>query len=258
MDGCHAQRIRNQRKAGSLRAETDKNWQERKQHSAHLVGPLRHRSAHAAFRPLQPIPVSNGTTSHSSLPVASRASCPQHSARKPLGWHRRSCWWPISISDNHRLRHLGVRTPGAAYHPCHTSAHAGHRDRHRLSRAGAIAGRWRRRLAIAPTCGGVEPGGRHALRYRLLHGFCATDLLGRAWQEPELRILITRAAILPHLGSRRAIIHALDIGAARSLRGVGRNHWALERDNAAAALLLQANPTHIWKLAAAGERLRAP
>src|SRR5262249_57055343 len=47
-------------------------------------------------------------------------------------------------------------------------------------------------------------------------GFAPPSLLRRAWQEPELRAFLGRAASLPRLPDTRSIVRALERGAATS------------------------------------------
>ncbi|MGH2369718.1 MAG: GAF domain-containing sensor histidine kinase, partial [Chloroflexota bacterium] len=52
-------------------------------------------------------------------------------------------------------------------------------------------------------------------------GFAPPSILRRAWQEPELRAFLGRAASLPRLPDTESIVHALEQGAASSLGAPG-------------------------------------
>ncbi len=52
-------------------------------------------------------------------------------------------------------------------------------------------------------------------------GFAPPQILRRAWQEPELRTFLGRAAVLPRLPNTRAIIRELESSAARALGAEG-------------------------------------
>ena len=70
-------------------------------------------------------------------------------------------------------------------------------------------------------------------------GFATPTILRRAWQEPELRAFLGRAASLPRLPDTRAIIRELERGAAGSIgapqasiglwdEGAGALHFVME------------------------------
>jgi hypothetical protein len=61
--------------------------------------------------------------------------------------------------------------------------------------------------------------------------FSPPSFLRRAWQEPELRALLARVAVLPRLPERTMIVRELEAGAAATLgaRGASIGLWDLDR-----------------------------
>src|SRR5207237_9325270 len=72
-------------------------------------------------------------------------------------------------------------------------------------------------------------------------GFATPSVLRRAWQEPELRAFLGRAASLPRLPDTESIVRELEHGAATSLGAAGANVglW----DEAAGVLRFQIDGT---------------
>jgi signal transduction histidine kinase len=79
-------------------------------------------------------------------------------------------------------------------------------------------------------------------------GFAPPSWLRRAWQEPELRVFLSRAASLPRLPTTRAIVDALETGAAASL-GAPRASVALWDDERGALRFLFRSPAPLAALA---------
>ena len=75
--------------------------------------------------------------------------------------------------------------------------------------------RWRR-MTIAPSCrrSGRSSASSSAVAYYL--GFAPPPILRRAWQEPELRSFLARAASLPRLPTTLDIVRELERGATNS------------------------------------------
>ena len=77
-------------------------------------------------------------------------------------------------------------------------------------------------------------------------GFATPAIIRRAWQEPELRAFLQRAATLPRLPSTRAIISELEHGAAISV-GTARANLALW-DQARNKLVYDGNNGEPWEI----------
>lgn len=87
---------------------------------------------------------------------------------------------------------------------------------------------------LGPLCGMAS-----GIAYVL--GFAPPTWLRRAWQEPELRAFLERAAALPHLPETRAILIELERGAAAATGGTGAAIGLLE-DGGASLLFVTAHP----------------
>ena len=83
---------------------------------------------------------------------------------------------------------------------------------------------------LMPLLGVLGPvfGMASGLAYFL--GFVPPTWLRRAWQEPELRAFLERAATLPHLPDTRAIVAELERGAASATGGAGAVIGLVEPD----------------------------
>ena len=84
-----------------------------------------------------------------------------------------------------------------------------------LAGVGVVVPAWAAVLDTLGRIGGLGSGVCYFI------GFAPPTWLRRAWQEPELRTFLKRAASLPRLPDLESIIHELEHGAADSLGGSG-------------------------------------